>query len=109
MNGEAEAGKVKAIGSAEADVVKMKIASMEASNYASVEITRALAGSGQKLVPEIMAGGGSEGGSGSIVNVLLANLVHQSMNGNGKDKDSAVPSKSTAKGGTTEISPSPTQ
>ncbi|MDO8496804.1 MAG: SPFH domain-containing protein [bacterium] len=84
VNGEAEAGKVKAIGSAEADVVKMKIASMEASNYASVEITRALAGSGQKLVPEIMAGGGGRAGGGSIVDVLLANLVRDSMNGNGK-------------------------
>lgn len=103
VNGEAEAGKVKAIGSAEADVVKMKIASMEASNYASVEITRALAGSGQKLVPEIMAGGGGEAGSGSIVSVLLANLVHQSMNGNGKG--SVTPPSLTTRGGNTETQP----
>ena len=104
VNGDAEAGKVLAIGKAEADVVKMKIASMEAGNYASVEITRALASSGQKLVPEIMAGGGSEAGSGSIVSVLLANLVHQSMNGNGKVA-ATIPTHSTMKSDDTKVQP----
>lgn len=100
VNGAAEAGKVKAIGEAEAAVIRLKVESMESGNFAGVEIARALAGSGQKLVPEIMAGGGgSEGGSGSIVSVLLANLVHQSMNGNNKDKDPATPTVTTTKGG----------
>ena len=84
VNGEAEAGKVRAIGTAEADVVKLKVASMEAGNFASVRIAEALSNSGQKLVPEIVAGGAS-GEGGSIVSVLLANLIRESMNGNGKN------------------------
>jgi diacylglycerol kinase family enzyme len=44
-----------------------------------VEIARALAASGFKLVPEIVAGGG-DGNASGIVNVLLANIVRDSMN-----------------------------
>lgn len=84
LNGNAEAGKVKAIGTAEADVIKLKVASMEAGNFASVKIAEALSGSGQKLVPEIIAGGSGNGADG-IVSVLLAGMVRDSMNGNGKN------------------------
>ncbi|MFN8093088.1 MAG: SPFH domain-containing protein [Vicinamibacteria bacterium] len=74
--GAAEAGKIRAVGTAEADVIKQKIASMESGNYASIEVAKALAASGQRLVPEILASGdGAGGGSGSLVNVLLAQLV----------------------------------
>lgn len=72
--GNAEAEKIKAVGGAEADVIQQKIASMDAGNYASIQIAQALAQSGQKLVPDIIAGGGA-GGNGSLVDVLLANLI----------------------------------
>jgi uncharacterized membrane protein YqiK len=79
--GEAEAGKVKAVGSAEAEVVKLKIASMESGNYAMVQVAEALAKSGMKLVPDVVASGGS-GAGGTLVDVLLANFIRE--NGNGK-------------------------
>lgn len=79
VNGAAEATRTLAIGTAEADVIKRKIESMDAGNYAGVEIARALSESGQKLVPDIIAGGG-ENGSG-LINVLLAKMV---TNGAGK-------------------------
>ena len=46
-----------------------------------VEVARALAGSGFKLVPDVIAGGGggSDGASGSIVNVLLATLIRDGL------------------------------
>jgi uncharacterized membrane protein YqiK len=72
--GEAEASKTKAVGAAEAEVVKLKIASMEASNYAMVQVAEALSKSGMKLVPDVVAGAGS-GSSGTLVDVLLANLI----------------------------------
>ncbi len=72
--GEAEAGKVKAVGSAEAEVVKVKIASMESGNYAMVQVAEALAMSGMKLVPDVVASGGT-GTGGTLVDVLLANLI----------------------------------
>jgi uncharacterized membrane protein YqiK len=74
--GDAEASKVKAVGSAEAEVVKLKIASMESGNYAIVQVAEALSKSGMKLVPDVIAGG-SAGSSGTLVDVLLANLIRE--------------------------------
>jgi uncharacterized membrane protein YqiK len=71
--GDAEAAKTNAVGSAEAAVIKLKIASMESGNYAMVQVAEALAKSGVKLVPDIVAGGGSAGGT--LVDVLLANMI----------------------------------
>lgn len=77
--GNAEAGKTRAIGTAEADVIQQKIASMESGNYAAIEVARALAASGVKLVPDIVAGGGSGDGTSSLVGLLLATLVRDSI------------------------------
>ena len=52
---------------------------MDPEKYASVEIARALASSGFKLVPEIVAGSGTDGSSSGLVNVLLANLVRDNL------------------------------
>ncbi len=75
--GDAEGVKITAVGTAEANVIKLKIASMQSQNYAAIEVARALAGSSNKFVPDIVAGGsGTAGGNeSSIVNVLLANLI----------------------------------
>ena len=81
MVGHAEAGKTQAVGTAEADVIKLKIASMESGNYAGIEIAKALGTSGQKLVPDVIAGG-QAGGNGTLVDVLLANMIRDtSKNG----------------------------
>jgi uncharacterized membrane protein YqiK len=71
--GDAEAAKTHAVGSAEAEVIKLKIASMESGNYAMVQVAEALAKSGVKLVPDIVAGSGN--GGGTLVDVLLANVI----------------------------------
>ena len=77
--GAAEGEKITAVGEAEAKVIKLKTAAMDPEKYASVEIARALASSGFKLVPEIVAGGGADGSSSGLVNVLLANLVRDQV------------------------------
>ena len=85
--GNADAEKTKAVGTAEADVIKLKIASMDSGNYAGIEISKALAASGFKLVPDVVVtGGGGAGGDGgnSLVSVLLANLIRD---GQGKRKE----------------------
>ncbi|MGP2435556.1 hypothetical protein ACTUQ0_15215, partial [Listeria monocytogenes] len=51
--GDAEAAKTHAVGGAEAEVIKLKIASMESGNYAMVQVAEALAKAGVKLVPDI--------------------------------------------------------
>ena len=75
--GQATAKKTLAIGNAEAEVTKAKIESMEAGNYAAILVAQALAGSGFKVVPEVIVGGGtnSQSGGGTLVDVLLANLI----------------------------------
>lgn len=75
--GEAEAAKTHAVGGAEAEVIKLKIASMESGNYAMVQVAEALAKSGVKLVPDIVAGGGASGGT--LVDVLLGNMIRDNM------------------------------
>jgi regulator of protease activity HflC (stomatin/prohibitin superfamily) len=75
--GNADAEKARAVGTAEADVIKLKIASMESGNYAAVQIAQALAENHVQLVPQIVAGGAS--GSGTLVDVLLANLLRDNM------------------------------
>ena len=75
--GDATASRTLAIGNAEAEVIKKKTESMDKENFASVEIARALAGSGMKLVPDIIAGGSSSGGT--LVDVLLGNIVRDNI------------------------------
>jgi uncharacterized membrane protein YqiK len=74
--GDAEGAKILAVGNAEATVIKQKVASMEAGNYALVQVADLLAKGNIKIVPDIVAGG-SDGLGGGLVNVLLGNLIHQ--------------------------------
>ncbi len=86
--GNAEAGRTKAIGSAEADVIRAKISSMESDNYAAVQIATALASNHTKLVPDIIAGGGSD--QGSLINILIAKMLQtESKNDDGTGKTPA--------------------
>jgi uncharacterized membrane protein YqiK len=96
--GAAEANKTKLVGTSEADVIKLKIDSMQSSNYAGIEIAKALASSGTKLVPDIVATGGGTGsgmtGNGSLVEVLLASIIRdQLQKQQGKEVPAAIPDK----------------
>lgn len=77
LTGEAEGKKITAIGQAEADVIKRKADAVDQTNYATIEVAKALANGKHPLVPGIVAGGGGTGGgdSNSLVNVLLASLI----------------------------------
>jgi len=78
--GNAEASKTLAVGTSEADVIKLKIDSMESGNYALVQVVQALASNKVQLVPQIIAGDGGSGSGGTLVDVLLANLIRDHMN-----------------------------
>ena len=94
VTGKAEAEKTLAIGEAEATVITQKIQSMESGNYAMVQIAQALASSGVKLVPDIMVAGGQNGGAGgTLVDVLLANMVRDTQNNQASTK---VPAEAKA-------------
>jgi uncharacterized membrane protein YqiK len=76
--GEAQAASTKAVGAADAEVIRLKINSMEAGNYAVVQVAEALAKSGNKLVPDVVAGS-ADGRGGTLVDVLLAGLVRDGI------------------------------
>lgn len=78
-----EAGKIMAIGKSEAEVIKLKIASMESGNYAFIEVAKALASTNQKLVPDIVSSGGN-GTDGSLVNLLISRMLENGVAKNGK-------------------------
>ncbi len=80
--GNAEAGKILAIGTSEADVIKRKIDSMDSDNYALVQIAQALASNKIALVPNILvSGGGASGSHGTLVDVLLAGMIQKQVKG----------------------------
>ena len=80
MVGDAQALQTLAVGNAEAEVIQRKTEAVGQANYAMIEIGRALAANKIKLVPDILVGSGSGGSGGSIVDVLLANLVRDGIN-----------------------------
>lgn len=82
VNGQADAGRTLAIGEAEATVIRKKIESVQAGNYAAIEVSRNLANSKVPIVPGINVGSGQDGKSGgTLVDVLIANLLATGMNG----------------------------
>jgi hypothetical protein len=52
---------------------------MESGNYAMVQVAQALSTSGQRLVPEILAGGSPGAGGGTLVDVLLASMIRDNV------------------------------
>ena len=85
VTGDALASKTLALGEAEAKVIKQKIDSMDAANYAIVQVANALSAAGEKgmkIVPDVLVNGGTGANSGgSIVDVLMANLIRDNLKG----------------------------
>lgn len=79
VTGNAEAERTLAIGKAEADVIKEKIASVKSDNYASIEVSKALAASGQPLVPQMVIGGNGNGGNSGLMEVLVGSLLKDQL------------------------------
>jgi uncharacterized membrane protein YqiK len=80
VTGGAPAARTLPIGQADAEVIKLKISSMESGNYALVQVAQALASSGQRLVPEIVAGGGGSG-AGVGTGWTVAGRLNQGFDG----------------------------
>lgn len=83
--GEADAAKELAIGTAQATVIKAKADAVDQRNYAMIEVAAALAKSGFPLVPHIVAGGNSNGGS-SIMDLFLAKMLANEASQTDKSK-----------------------
>jgi uncharacterized membrane protein YqiK len=93
--GEAEGKKIHAVGTAEAAVIQLKTNAVGQENYRLIESVKALAEAKIPLVPQIIAGGGAGGGSGSFVEVLMANLVQANLQNKGVLPATAAASPTT--------------
>lgn len=86
--GAAEAEKIQKIGSSEANVIKQKAEAVSRESYVAIEVARALADSGQPLVPSIVCGGGATGAGGNagstIIEMLAAQMFRESLSNGAK-------------------------
>ncbi|MCA9804880.1 MAG: hypothetical protein KC777_23080 [Cyanobacteria bacterium HKST-UBA02] len=93
IEAEAEAGKIKQVGDAEAGVIKTKgeatgdaydrqVAALTAEGVSAIEIITRIAAANLRITPDVLVSGGNGAGdSNGLVQLLLANLVKQSLDG----------------------------
>jgi uncharacterized membrane protein YqiK len=89
--GAAEGMKITAVGEAEAKVIQLKTDAVGQGNYAVIEVGKALAGSGFKLVPDVVAGGSGDGSKGGIIDVLMAGMLRDTLQGKRPAANSETP------------------
>ena len=102
IEAEADAGRVKTVGDAEAGVIKAKgeataeayskqVEALTAQGVTSIEVTKLLTASGQALVPQVVAGGDSNGGGNGLVNLLLADTLVRNREENAATRELKKP------------------
>ncbi len=75
LEGEAEGKKIQAVGAATAEAYEKQVAAVGQLNLAGIEVTKAVAGAGLKITPDIMVGGGGDGTGGSVFSAFIAQLL----------------------------------
>lgn len=75
MVGNATATKTLAIGEAEAAVLASKVTAVGAQYYATMNVVDALAVNKIKMVPDIIAGGGSAGDKSTLIDAFIGSLL----------------------------------
>ena len=76
LEGEAEGRKILAIGNATAEAYDRQQEAVGQMNLAGIEVTKAIAAAGLKITPDIMVGGGGDGGN-NIFSAFIAQLLSQ--------------------------------
>jgi len=79
ITGEAEATKILAIGKSTAESYKLQVESMGKDNFAGFKITELIGQNKIKVMPDILIGGGKEGGGSSAMEGLLGMKLMESM------------------------------
>jgi regulator of protease activity HflC (stomatin/prohibitin superfamily) len=75
VEGEAEGKKILAVGGATAEAYEKQVAAVGQINLAAIEVTKAVAGAGLKITPDIMVGGGGDGSGSNIFAAFIAQLL----------------------------------
>jgi uncharacterized membrane protein YqiK len=93
--GDAEAGVIKAKGEATAEAYTKQVEALTPQGVTSIEVTKLLTASGQPLVPQVVAGGDSNGSGNGLVNLLLADTLVRNREDNAEQRNLRKPAAST--------------
>jgi regulator of protease activity HflC (stomatin/prohibitin superfamily) len=74
LEGAAEGTKILAVGNATAEAYEKQVAAVGQMNLAGIEVTKAIAGAGLKITPDI-AVSGDGGGGGNVFSAFIAQLL----------------------------------
>jgi len=75
LEGAAEGQKILAVGQATAEAYEQQVAAVGQLNLAGIEVTKSIAAAGLKITPDIMVGGGGDGGGASVFSAFIAQLL----------------------------------
>ena len=75
LEGAAEGQKILAVGQATAEAYEQQVAAVGQLNLAGIEVTKSIAAAGLKITPDIMVGGGGDGGGANIFSAFIAQLL----------------------------------
>jgi uncharacterized membrane protein YqiK len=75
LEGEAEGKKILAVGQATAEAYEQQVAAVGQINLAGIEVTKSIASAGLKITPDIMVGGGGDGGGANVFSAFIAQLL----------------------------------
>src|ERR1700754_634767 len=86
LTGNAEAEKILAIGKSSAESYKLAVEAMGGNNFTQLKVMEAIGEQQIRIMPEILIGGGGEGGNGPIQGLLGLQLLEQ-LKKNADEKD----------------------
>jgi regulator of protease activity HflC (stomatin/prohibitin superfamily) len=89
LEGDAEGKKILAVGSATAEAYEKQVAAVGQINLAGIEVTKAVAGAGLKITPDIMVGGGSSDGGGIFAAFIAQLLANGGANGSSNNSSNS--------------------
>ncbi|MBX7110250.1 MAG: hypothetical protein K1X87_00170 [Dehalococcoidia bacterium] len=95
LEGNAEGTKILAIGQATAEAYDRQQEAIGQANLFGIEVAKALAAAGLKITPDIVVGGGADGGGANIFGAFLAQMLANNRTSlNGSDQNPAATSTS---------------
>ena len=89
LTGEAEAGKILAIGKSTAEAYELAVKAMGGDNFTRYKITEELSKGNVKLIPDVLIGGGNNGG-GTAIDGLLGLKLMQMIDPNKTTEEATV-------------------
>jgi len=96
LQGDAEGKKILAVGKATAEAYDKQVEAVGQMNLAGIEVTKAIATAGLKITPDVLVGGGGDGGSSNVFAAFIAQLLAQNRNALTNGPTQAAPPSGSA-------------